>query len=136
MCLSAEEKRAYFRNWRAAHPDKVSAYRKRWQAKHPEKHRAAQRKWRLANPEKTKASDRKKRYGIDGKTYLALLSAQAGACAICGDDIRYRATVDHNHLTGMVRGLLCNGCNIGLGRFRDDPIRLHRAADYIEKWMP
>jgi hypothetical protein len=41
--------------------------------------------------------------------------------------------VDHDHITGRVRALLCSGCNTGIGHLQDDPDVLRRAADYIEQ---
>jgi hypothetical protein len=55
-----------------------------------------------------------------------------GLCDICGGvPTGIGLCIDHDHETGMVRGLLCNGCNIGLGGFRDNPRLLIRAADYL-----
>ncbi len=57
---------------------------------------------------------------------------KAGAsCAICGslEDLK----VDHCHETGEIRGVLCHHCNVALGHMRDDPERLRKAADYLEK---
>jgi hypothetical protein len=65
-----------------------------------------------------------------------MLSEQSGVCKICGEPCptyKHALAVDHNHTTGKVRGLLCNNCNNGLGRFRDNPQYLRAAADYLEK---
>jgi hypothetical protein len=64
-----------------------------------------------------------------------MLDEQEGCCAICGDDEpggRHGTWhVDHNHVTGKNRKLLCHCCNTGLGSFKDDPERLEKAAAYL-----
>ena len=50
-------------------------------------------------------------------------------CVICGDS--GPLVVDHDHLTNKVRGMLCNHCNRGLGHFRDSPMLLEFAAQYL-----
>jgi hypothetical protein len=50
-------------------------------------------------------------------------------CVICGS--AEKLVVDHDHKTGQVRGMLCNHCNRGLGHFRDDPMLLEFAAQYL-----
>ncbi len=69
-----------------------------------------------------------------------MCAAQKGLCAICGKPetlvvrgkVR-RLAVDHDHLTGRVRRLLCLGCNTGIGKFQHDPALLRAAADYLER---
>lgn len=67
-----------------------------------------------------------------------MYEAQGGVCAICrkpADPYGVRAAsrlhVDHDHLTGAVRALLCNNCNRGIGYLADSPELLRAAADYI-----
>lgn len=78
-----------------------------------------------------------RQYGITVEDYDRMLAAQGGGCAICGgtDPQRNRKwfCVDHDHETGVVRGLLCMNCNDGLGRFADDPAQLRAAAAYLEQ---
>lgn len=50
-------------------------------------------------------------------------------CVICGDDSKL--VVDHDHVTGSVRGMLCSSCNLGLGKFKDDPDLLEYARIYL-----
>ena len=75
----------------------------------------------------------KKMYGITLEEYDARLLKQDSKCAICGaaDRRGYRLSVDHDHETGRVRGLLCGNCNLGLGSLKDDPELLEKAAAYI-----
>jgi len=98
------------------------------------------REWRRLNPELYKQRMRwynvKGTYGIDEVEYRKMLDAQGGTCAICkSPDPGWKHEwfhIDHCHKTGKVRGLLCNGCNPGLGSFGDDPSRLRLAAEYLE----
>lgn len=82
--------------------------------------------------EKQKAIQRRRNYGISDELYAELLGRQDGLCALCGGSPSKRALhVDHDHKTGMVRGLLCHWCNTALGAFRDDPKILRRAIEYL-----
>jgi Recombination endonuclease VII len=82
----------------------------------------------------TFASHLRKTYGIDIDEYERMLEAQGGVCAICKEPCarKSRLSVDHCHTTGKNRGLLCDDCNNGLGRFRDRPDLCRAAADYAE----
>lgn len=76
-----------------------------------------------------------KTYGISVLEYERMLVAQDGVCAICGGvnkDGR-KLFVDHEHATGVVRGLPCNMCNRGVGLFADDPGRLEAAIAYLKR---
>jgi predicted nucleic acid-binding Zn ribbon protein len=88
--------------------------------------------WRLRSPHYM----REYMYDMGQEEYEALLAAQDGRCAICGSPDwpgkHDRPHVDHDHVTGRVRGLLCGKCNNGLGMFDDDPARLRAAAEYLE----
>ncbi|MFI1796374.1 endonuclease VII domain-containing protein [Streptomyces sp. NPDC020379] len=72
-------------------------------------------------------------YGLQAGDYDRLFELQGGRCAVCGGTRRQRLSVDHDHKTGLVRGLLCRMCN---GRLltaaRDRPETLRAAAEYLE----
>lgn len=72
------------------------------------------------------------KYGLTLEEYDDLLAQQKGVCAICkrGNGAKF-LVVDHRHKGEVVRGLLCDGCNIGLGMFRDNPAILRVAAAYL-----
>jgi hypothetical protein len=72
----------------------------------------------------------KRRYGLTAADADAMMEAQGGLCAIC--EVAPAVHVDHDHVTGAVRALLCFNCNGGLGQFKDDPDVLRAAADYVE----
>lgn len=96
----------------------------------PDSLRAAQRRYRENNPGKCLASQRRSKYGISEDQYNALFATQGGRCAICQDSLD-APHVDHDHVTGAVRGLLCGHCNKAIGLLRDDPKAAARAAAYL-----
>jgi len=73
----------------------------------------------------------KRRYGIGADDFDRMVADQGGVCLICErPDPEH---VDHDHVTGKVRGILCFNCNGGLGQFKDDIDALLAAAAYLER---
>lgn len=84
--------------------------------------------------DKSRDARYKKLFGITLADYNAMFAAQGGKCAICRKESTKRhLSVDHDHVTGAVRSLLCAGCNQALGLFRDDPDILVAATQYLLK---
>jgi hypothetical protein len=71
-------------------------------------------------------------YGVSTDLVQAMLIKQGGVCAICKAKPTHRdLDLDHNHGTNVARGLLCTGCNTGLGNLKDNPEIILRAAQYV-----
>jgi hypothetical protein len=105
------------RAWGARNPDRVRETSTR----------AARKRWRQNRGLPA--------WGLTVSEYEELLAGQGGVCRICGKPPsvgRYRFHLDHDHESGVVRGLVCNRCNSGMGFFGDDPVMLRRAAAYLE----
>lgn len=97
---------------------------------------------RAANPDPLRARrDTLSRYGLTPDTFAALLASQGGRCAICqtGKPGGQGWHVDHDHACHARkqacdrcrRGILCDRCNIAIGNFRDDPVIIQSALDYL-----
>lgn len=69
-------------------------------------------------------------YGLTDHDVDGLLAQQNGLCAICLG--RPAVHIDHDHVDGRIRGMLCFRCNAALGQFGDDVDTVRRAADYLE----
>ena len=87
------------------------------------------------NKEKQKFRQLKSHYNITIDEYDNLLKSQNGKCAICGISfgVNMPPHIDHDHNTNKVRGLLCFGCNIGIGNLKDDISILKNAIEYLYK---
>jgi hypothetical protein len=74
-------------------------------------------------------------YGLEPEQFEAMVRAQTNRCAICSEDMGQGKGrhVDHCHVTGKVRALLCNHCNSALGHAKDNPMTLRAMADYVER---
>jgi hypothetical protein len=103
--------------------------RKQYAAKHYRENAATYkryaREWKARNPYS--------RYGLSAEAVGALRESQNNRCRICSDSFdAVRMNVDHDHISGRIRGLLCDFCNRGLGHFRDSVDRLQAAIDYLK----
>ncbi len=131
VCNLAYQHRRY-----VADPEPVKARVKRWQQANAEELNAYRRDRRLdpAVKSRERAGHLRRKYGISLAQYDEMLAAQDGACFICNSAPRppYSLHVDHDHVTGRIRGLLCFTCNNALGDFNDDPDRLRIATHYLE----
>ena len=105
------------------------------QARCKECTKAYSRQWKKDNPEAHRSHNLKYAYGITTEQYGLILQEQNYQCMICKADqcnTGQNFAVDHDHKTGAVRGLLCQACNTALGKFKDNPELLRRAARYLE----
>lgn len=145
---------ARMREWRANNPEASKAASKRRDEAvkaDPERmarYREYQRDWqkarRLTNPEDFRRWQRdsyvRTKYGIETADYELLLAQQGGRCAICGTDNPGKNkkfwSIDHDHETGQVRGLLCSSCNRGIGLLGDNVERLEAALSYLRSQAP
>ena len=149
VCVSQRQKESYKK-----HKEKRWAYRKVWIA--DKKDRAKQYSATFANKNIEKIASyqddykakhkislaikaREYRHGLGKGEFLNMLEQQNNSCQICSisliDDngVKKIASVDHDHITKKIRGILCNPCNLVLGWAQDDPRVLIKAASYLKE---
>ena len=77
----------------------------------------------------------KYKYGITIDEYDKMFESQNGCCAICNrpsTEMKRALATDHDHITGKVRGLLCDTCNRGLGYFKDSLDLVNKVSEYLK----
>ena len=102
---------------------------------------APQTKYRQSHKEELKKRrkiyDLKNKYGLSITEFDDLLLSQNNRCPICGQPLDlqnpFNICIDHSHLTGIVRGILCRNCNLAIGLLRDNPEYLRNAIKYLER---
>lgn len=146
-----EKMRAAHKRWLERNPERAAEWLAEYKKHNLDKMRETKRRWNRENKERNdqRRAERKKlkwrsilsadlkcKFGITLEQYEAKLESQNNSCAICGvpsAELKKRMSVDHNHATGAVRGLLCNHCNTGLGFFKESPEILTKAIQYINE---
>jgi hypothetical protein len=111
-----------------------------------QKYKDKAKEWKQENPDKRRLSNRKSQikatYGISWDEYEKMYNECEGRCHICHcflhlaptkQNSSFSACVDHDHITGKVRGLLCKSCNVALGFFKDSEFSLTNALLYLKK---
>lgn len=115
-----EERLAYSRAYQRANPEKKKAIDKRSHDKNKAHHNTKSREWYANNKVHMQDLALQKKYGITLEDYNKMFAEQNGCCAMCGrhqSEFKRALAVDHNHITGAVRGLLCMRCNTTLGSY-------------------
>lgn len=87
--------------------------------------------WNLSKKERARNQQLLREYGISLDGYRKMLEEQGGKCKICHKTPKV-LVVDHSHSTGQIRGLLCHGCNIGIGNLKESAVILAAAAEYLK----
>src|SRR3990172_1836935 len=142
MLVTSPRRLAYITQWQKENPEKVAARVKRWGYKQNLKGLCRQCnrlktsdgqlcEWHL---QQRKDERLQKLYGLSRKDFDAIAKSQLGRCSICSRSVPLH--VDHCHDSGIIRGLLCNNCNNGLGRFKSNSEWLERAALYMRRYYP
>jgi hypothetical protein len=131
--MTKEEKKEYYKNY-LLNNEKYRKHRKEYMKKY-------RKTYNINNKEKVKLEHRKvklkKLYGITIEQYDQLLSNQNGCCAICKKSqtqFKRKLHVDHNHITGQVRGLVCVSCNSGIACFERDKLFFDKVKEYLNKY--
>jgi len=125
-----ERQRERRRKYREFNLDKERERHRKYREANAERIREYSRNHYESNYEKYRERKLFRKYGLTSQEVRDLDKLQAGLCAICGK--RETLLVDHDHVTGRVRGLLCNPCNKMLGFAKDMPSTLRSGADYID----
>lgn len=129
-------------------PYKNKEDQKKWRDEHKDYAREYNKEYfKTYSPNETQALKIRckhvlRQYGLTTNEYLHLIISQNNRCAICGKEEHTRTNkgvirplcVDHDHITGKVRGLLCNHCNSMLGHSRDDIQTLENGIKYLQKY--
>lgn len=129
-----EKRKKYFQEYYKINKEKLNKYRSEYSAMNLEKEDCWRKKYLSNSTEKRRSYTIKSRYGITDEVYDNMLSLQDGKCAICNTEFIKRPHIDHDHITGKIRGLLCSVCNTGLGIYENKKdifekyLRIHNAT--------
>ncbi len=110
-------------------------YSREWYLKNKEKKAAQEKARRLANPLYKRQVHLKNRYNLTLEQFDQMLKSQNNQCLICEEILKptsHGRHIDHCHTTGKVRGILCQRCNTGIGKFEENVNLLKKAIAYIE----
>ena len=121
--------------WYEAHKDQAKAAARRWKENNPGRSNESSRQYSARNRDLIASRKRARKYGITVEAQEQLLEQQSYACAVCRTQFLRSSDrhLDHNHLTGKVRGFLCGPCNQAIGLMRDSADQLRAAAEYLTR---
>ena len=127
-----KKRRATQKRYNDAHKEEIKQQRALYNETHKEEHR----RYSQAHPEAYRSYRLNRDFGITITDYDVMFETQNGRCAICGrhqDGFKRRFSVDHDHITGKIRELLCIDCNTVLGHIHDDSDFLEKVITYLKR---
>jgi len=138
VLANSETVKAQTKNRYTTNKEEMKLAAKQWRKENPERVKATAAAWYEKNTERSKAIARRatlnKKYGLSPEEYEKLLRSQNGVCAICGKAPNgIRLSIDHDHGTKKIRGLLCSNHNTAIGLCHDSPEELLACATYLER---
>lgn len=124
------------RQWREAHKEHIRLHGIAYREKNKERIAEQKRQYRMTEESRIRRSLQKKQkaYGISPEAFLEMFEKQGRCCAICKSTTprsKNGWSTDHDHLTGVVRGILCNHCNVVLGHATDSVEVLESCIRYL-----
>lgn len=135
ILTAGKQNPATYKKWYEKNVDKKRAYSRAYYAANKEKRKQVAREYKAKNPGFWRKSHIKRLYGITVERVEEMRIAQGNKCAICADEFSNekkgkKLHIDHCHSSGVVRGLLCQKCNLHLG-WIDKPGILASALKYL-----
>lgn len=133
--MLTEKRRIYNKEWRARNKELMAEKAMTYYEQNKEQRCAYTAQWKKANPQKILEARLLRDYNLSIDKFNTMLEAQGHRCAICEHEFKTMKNthVDHCHASGVVRGLLCGKCNMGLGLFRDKPEIINNAIAYLSR---
>lgn len=125
-----------YKKWCKKNEDKIKIRSKKYREENKEKIIEKSRKYYRENKDRHRNEKLKRNFGITSDDYNEMLKEQKCCCWICGRhkiQFKTRLAIDHCHETDKIRGLLCGGCNTGLGIVEDKKFN-KRAKEYLKEF--
>ena len=133
--MTKESLAEYKKKWNRENKEKIAAYKREYYKVYNQLHkeRLAQKakEWNATHKEERYTQHLKRKYNLTREEYNLMLDEQDNCCACCGEPFIRTPNVDHDHTTGVVRGILCTSCNVGLGQYEKNHILFEK---YLDKY--
>lgn len=123
------------RNGRIKELGQQTSHKKKMESQNKPRNKEQKRMYYIANRHNVRNHQLMRTYGISLEQYNSILISQGGYCALCSATSKSgkNLAVDHDHLTGQIRGLLCSRCNTSLERIERIPNWSETAKHYLAK---
>lgn len=131
--VQEQKRKARLKVWKEKNRDKLREQDRVYKEANKDRLAELRRTRYKKDPQKQLDYVRFRKYGISGDEFRAIVAKQNHQCPICLRNIDKNFSVDHEHTTGKIRGIICNDCNLAMGNAGESSARLRAMADYLDK---